>query len=81
MAIYHQVCPLFTDAQNSHHPVAVEVMNDPRKNVNPVQLADNQVAGGDPMCVLTKFQELPPWHPLEERRREEKDNDSDGFLI
>ena len=52
-------------------------------NVSPIRMAaDYQVAGGDPMCVLTKFQELPPpWHTMEERRGEEKDNDLDGFII
>ena len=78
----HQVCFLFTDAQHDHRPSLVEVVEEPHEKVNPVRVAaDNQVAGGDPMCVLTKFHSLPPWHPMEERGEGEKDNDSDGFLI
>ena len=74
---------LFTDIPHDHRPRPwlTEVVEEPHEKVNPVREEDNQVAGGDPMCVLTKFQDLTPSAPLEEGRGEDGDNDSDGFII
>ena len=75
------VLPLFTDTPHDHRPWLTEVVEEPHEKVNPVREEDNQVAGGDPMCVLTKFQDLTPSDPLEEGRGEDGDIDSDGFII
>ena len=80
MGLFFIKYALFTDAQNDHRQTKND--EEPRKNERPVRVAaDNQVAGGDPMCILTKFQDLTSSDPLDEGRGKDRDNDSDGFII